>query len=285
MKGKTIASIAVTAALVATLGPAAAFAAPADTNLTTAGNDAALQTQATKTMYVPIKKEYYIGNGDSLELKTTTKYTYSSKGLLTKRVTKTESGTLPVMKYTYKGKKLIKVSNPDASLKISYKKGKRAQATWVMAQSSTNKTVEKYTIKSGKLKKVKLVRYFTDPMTGEQGSNTQTVSYVYKKGVPAKMISSQGGHKVVTTIAYDAKGNLKKAKTGVAAAAKYTLKYDKHGSLVKRTDSDNNQAWVYTYKKINVPIGCVPVVKEQTWAITNDEPNGLSIAIGGIMMS
>ena len=270
----------VAAALAAVLAPAVAFAAAPVDDLTTA-TDVALQTQAKKTVYVPTKVVQKISNGDgSFKTTMTAKYTYNRNGLLTKRTTKYQSGS-GAMAFSYKGKNVTKVSTTSASMKLTYKNGKKASGVFIMGDGSVSEVDETYTVRSGKLAKVKLVRWYKDSSTGAWNSSTGTVTYAYKKGLPVKVTMVNGGPKVVSKYTYDKKGNLTKSKTGVASADKFANTYDKKNLLKKRVVGDGDQVYEYTYKAVSVPSNYASTVKDQSWAIINGMDNALGVALGG----
>ena len=287
MIGKKLASIALAGVLAATLGPAAALAAPIEAGSVAASTATApLQTQAakTKTIFVPVKMTVKKVDGGTAKKVEAITFAYNKKGLLVKKTIKAPSSKASVFKYGYKGTKLTKVATSDAKMTFAYKNGRKAKGKWVMALSSSDNVMETYAYKSGKIAKVKSVAQFMDPATEELAESTTIVKYGYKKGLPVKVKETQGDYTMTTSYAYDAKGNYKTIKG--FETTKFVNTYKK-GLLKKRVQKPQNDGeaelvTTITYKKVKVPSKYASTVKAQTWSILN---YNLNYATGGRMMS
>lgn len=286
MRHKKPLSILMSGVLAVALCPAVAFAAPSSLGAT--GTDLQLQAtavtkQAQTTIYLPAKittKTISSNGTSSLMSQTTFKY---KNGLLNSRTEKT-GGSKSVTKWLYKGSNVraVKTSHAKMVFKLNGK-GKKTSGAWTMPGSSSDKIVESYTYTGSRIKKCKAVTYWSDGVTGEKKHNSTIIAYTYKGSHPVKAKINSSGYKYKMTYSYDSHGNI--AATTYGSKTEYTNTYVsglmRSHTEIAQNEGDDVISRTYTYKAVKVKDSLAAKVKQQRWAILNEN---LNYALGGYNM-
>ncbi len=204
-------------------------------------------------------------------------YTYDKNGLVQQII----PNNAPTETFTYEKGLLTKISDGYSDTVMRYDSKKR------MKSLSANGGTVRYTYNSDNLvsKSISKTNY-----TGYVNKNTMKYSYD-DDGNVTKTTRDNGTAQVVTAYTYDKKGNFTGSKCETENyKLSYTCKnsYDSKGRLVKRVVKDSykqkkapsgvvagrsatNYTEKITYRQIKVPKSKVAAVKEQQYALLNDE--------------
>ena len=209
----------------------------------------------------------------------TSSYTYDKNGLVQQII----PNNAPTDTFTYEKGLLTKISDGYSDTVMRYDSKKRMKSR----SADSGKATIRYTYNSDNLvsKSVSKTNY-----TGYVNKSTAKYSYD-DNGNVTKRISGEGTAQVVTAYTYDKKGNFTGSKCETENyKLSYTCKnsYDSKGRLVKRVVKDSykqkkapsgvaagrsstNYSEKITYRQIKVPKSKVAAVKEQQYALLNNE--------------
>ena len=281
-RGKSAAmGLAVT--LAAGMCPAFASAAELTASADVAKSTPELQTQASKTMYVltgitqvekgKTKLEDEVCNYTE---KQTVKFTYGSKGLLSKNsyARKYTNGKFAASdkstrKWTYdKKNRIATLSKSIGKLKYTYDSKGRLKKAVLKANYPVKFT---FSYKSGRIAEIK-----TKAGTGTGTSGKYALSYKNGRVANIKNYDGAASSPFNTDFAFDSKGNIKSVGSKEIAAT-----YNGKGLLAKRVISHKNEKTglggvktiTYKYKAIKVSSGLASKVKAQQWALLNENLN------------
>lgn len=238
---------------------------------------ASLETQATKTVYVltgltetyrSTSKDGYTGELRKFEQVKTVKFTYAKNGLLVQSAY--SSGDLKNIKHKWKYNKkyqIVKIIRNNGTTKITLNsKGrmKKAKIDYGWAAYS-----DAFTYKSGKVAAIKTVGNGT----------TEEKKFAYKNGRVVSMKSRTKGSGIPSSLAdwrttkysYDKKGNLAGMDATYSSKGLLTKRYK---STYKDSSPTGSETTItYKYKAIKVNSKLASQIKEQQWALLNDNIN------------
>lgn len=190
-------------------------------------------------------------------------YTYNKNGLITKI---DEGGS--AVTYKYDSKKRIKkcdYTGAPGTIRhstVTYSYDKKGRIYKLNSEGSHLSNTYCFTYSYDKNNKVvKVIEDFSG-----HGADSK---YSYNK---SKQIIKKTSGNSIYNYAYDKRGNLKSVKN-TYSSTEYTNKYNKNKCLIKRTTSTGNTKKVCTfkYKKIKVDKKYVKQIKEQQWALLNND--------------
>lgn len=265
-----------------------------------------VSAHAADHIYLPLVKKQYRkipSDGDTkFSLWTSDSFSRNKYGLVTKDVDKGDGNkVVHTYKYTFKNgllKKVLQKTDGKISGSTVYKYNKKNKVVSEINYNAQDKVTDKtlYVYKNDKLKKVKhyqknkLANTWTYIWKGKKvkrykevyynGVKGDTVTYTYQNGKVKSVIRESSVNR--EDLRYNKKGyptkwTSKYKENGSVMGNTHTYKYNSHGCITVRTDTEIDATIYYktkytTFKKYEIPEGDPIVIDKYMYGDSYDQP-------------